>query len=74
MIHSNSVIGHSVQIGDFVSISPLVSIVGPSVIGSYSFIGAGSVVLPGTRIGTNVIIPAGSVVKHDLKDFETFLQ
>lgn len=72
MIHSNSVIGHSVEIGDFVSISPLVSIVGPAVIGNYCFIGAGSVILPGTKIGTHVIVPAGSVVNRDLKDFETF--
>jgi acetyltransferase-like isoleucine patch superfamily enzyme len=38
------------------------------VIGSGSWIGHGSVVLPGARIGRNVVVAAGSVVRGDIPD------
>lgn len=72
LIHANSVIGHKVKIGDFVNISPLCSIVGPSEIGNEVFIGTSSIILAGIKIGNNALIPAGSVVNRDLKEFETF--
>lgn len=37
-------------------------------IGSNVFVGAGTVILPGTTIGNNVIIGAGSVVASDIPD------
>ncbi len=37
-------------------------------IGKKTFIGACSVILPGVKIGNNVIIGAGSVVTHDIPD------
>lgn len=37
-------------------------------IGNNSFIGARAVLLPGTRIGDNCIIGAGSVVKGEIPD------
>lgn len=37
-------------------------------IGKNSFIGAGSIILPGTKIGENVIIGAGTVVKGNIED------
>lgn len=40
--------------------------IAPVTIGSNVFIGAGSVVLPGTSIGENAIIGAGSVVTKDI--------
>lgn len=42
--------------------------IAPVTIGNNVFIGAGSVVLPGTRIGSNAIIGAGSVVTKDVPD------
>lgn len=72
MIHANSTIGHKVKIGNFVNVSPLCSIIGPCEIKDYSYIGAHSVVLPGTTIGHNAIIPAGSVVNRNVKDYETY--
>ncbi|WP_053367824.1 acyltransferase [Bacillus sp. FJAT-27245] len=39
------------------------AIVRPVKIGKNCFVGAGSIILPGTEIGDNVIIGAGSVVK-----------
>lgn len=38
-------------------------------IGENSFIGAGSIILPGTKIGCNCIIGAGSVVKGNIEDY-----
>jgi maltose O-acetyltransferase len=42
--------------------------VGKVSIGPKSFIGAGTIILPGVRIGENVIIGAGSVVTKDIPD------
>jgi acetyltransferase-like isoleucine patch superfamily enzyme len=41
-----------------------------TVVGSGSSIGANSTILPGITIGKNVIIGAGSVVTHDVLDFQ----
>ena len=40
----------------------------PIIIGEYSFIGTRVTLLPGTRIGSNCIIGAGSVVKGTIPD------
>ena len=37
-------------------------------VGEYSFIGAGTTIMPGVRIGKNCVIAAGSVVTHDVPD------
>lgn len=38
-------------------------------IGKNSFIGAGAIILPGSKIGEHCIIGAGAVVKGDIPDF-----
>jgi len=43
--------------------------VGPVEIGRNSWIGMGSIVLPGVRIGEGCVVGAGSVVTRDLEDF-----
>jgi acetyltransferase-like isoleucine patch superfamily enzyme len=40
----------------------------PVSIGAGSWLGAGVIVLPGTRIGRNVVVAAGSVVRGDIPD------
>ena len=40
----------------------------PVVIGNDSWIGGGSIILPGVTIGDDVVIGAGSVVTHDIPD------
>jgi acetyltransferase-like isoleucine patch superfamily enzyme len=40
----------------------------PVVIGAGSWIGHGAVVLPGTRIGRNVVVAAGAVVRGEVED------
>lgn len=41
---------------------------GKITVGEYSFIGAGSTIMPGVHIGKNCVIAAGSVVTHDVPD------
>jgi serine acetyltransferase len=40
----------------------------PVQIGAGSWLGAGAIVLPGTRIGRNVVVAAGSVVRGEMPD------
>ena len=40
----------------------------PVSIGAGSWLGAGAIVLPGTRIGRNVVVAAGAVVRGDVPD------
>lgn len=44
-------------------------IIKPVEIGDYCFIGYGVSILPGTRLGKNVIVGANSVVKGDFPDY-----
>jgi acetyltransferase-like isoleucine patch superfamily enzyme len=44
--------------------------ISPVKIGKYTFIGAGSKILPGVSIGNGAIISAGSIVNRDVNDFE----
>ncbi len=37
-------------------------------VGEYSFIGAGTTIIPGVHIGKNCVIAAGSVVTHNVPD------
>jgi acetyltransferase-like isoleucine patch superfamily enzyme len=41
----------------------------PVVIGSGCWLGTGAIILPGARIGRNVAVAAGSVVRGDVPDF-----
>lgn len=45
----------------------------PVYIGKESFIGAGAIILPGTRIGNYCIVGAGSVVKGVFEDYSVIV-
>lgn len=68
IIYYNSIITHDCKIGDFVEISPSVTLLGRCQIGSYTQIGSNATILPDIKIGKNVIIGAGSVVTKDIPD------
>lgn len=68
IVYYNSIITHDCIIGDFVEISPSVTLLGRSQVGSYSQIGSNTTILPNIKIGENVIIGAGSVVTKNLPD------
>ena len=44
-------------------------IIQPVAIGDYCFVGYGACILPGTKLGKNVIVGANSVVKGDFPDY-----
>lgn len=68
IIYYNSIITHDCEIGDFVEISPSVTLLGRCKIGSYTQIGANATILPDVKIGVNITIGAGSVVTKDIPD------
>ncbi len=68
LIYYNSLITHDVIIGDFVEISPGVTILGRAIIGNLVHLGAGSIILPNVSVGNNVVIGAGSVVTKNIPD------
>lgn len=68
LIYYYSIITHDCVIGDFVEISPRVTLLGRSKIGDYTQIGAGAIILPDIKVGTNVVIGAGCVVTKDVPD------
>lgn len=68
LINQLASISHDVVINDFCEICPNVSIAGNCIIGEYSFIGTGAIILPKVKIGKNVIVGAGAVVTKDLPD------
>lgn len=52
----------------YFSQSPIGKIEGV-IIGDYSFVGTGSIVMPGTKIGRGCVIGAGTVVRGEIPDF-----
>jgi sugar O-acyltransferase (sialic acid O-acetyltransferase NeuD family) len=66
IINTLSVIEHDVIIKDYVHVSPNATLLGNSLIGYNSWIGAGAIVLPGVEIGENCIVGAGTVVLKDV--------
>lgn len=67
-INAKTVIGHDSTIGEFCEICPSVNIAGHIDIGNYTFIGTGVIIYPNVKIGENVSITAGSVVRKDVPD------
>jgi sugar O-acyltransferase (sialic acid O-acetyltransferase NeuD family) len=65
LINKNSLISHDCKIGDFVEITPGVSM-GRTSIGRFSIIGMGSIIIPGIKIGENAFVGAGAVVTDDV--------
>lgn len=58
---------HTMEPGTPINSQPLVS-KGPIVVGDHAWIGYGSVVLSGVRIGHGAVVGAGSVVTRDVPD------
>src|SRR5690554_1099376 len=67
-INAQTTIGHDSKIGEFCDICPSVKIAGNTEIGDYTFIGTGVIFNPNLKIGRNVSITAGSVVRKNVPD------
>jgi sugar O-acyltransferase (sialic acid O-acetyltransferase NeuD family) len=68
ILNTHSSIDHHNRIGDCAHIAPGVHLGGNVTVGDETLLGLGSIVLPGTRIGSRVVVGAGSVVLKDLPD------
>lgn len=66
LIFYNSIITHDCFHGDYVEISPSVTILGRVTIGNYSQIGANSTILLDVKIGKNLIVGVSSLVTINL--------
>jgi sugar O-acyltransferase (sialic acid O-acetyltransferase NeuD family) len=58
--------GHDCIFGDFCTIGPSSAICGACVLEDGVYVGAGAVLLPKVRIGSNAVIAAGAVVTRDV--------
>jgi sugar O-acyltransferase (sialic acid O-acetyltransferase NeuD family) len=61
-------IGHGCNIGPFCEISPAVILTGEVILGEDTYIGTGAIILPKVKIGKNVTIAAGAIVKKNIPD------
>lgn len=68
LMHSFSVVGHDVQVGDFTTIGSFAFIGGGAQIGSHVTIFPHVSILPGIKIGRGARIGAGSVVIRDVPE------
>jgi sugar O-acyltransferase (sialic acid O-acetyltransferase NeuD family) len=69
IINTNASVDHDCKIGDFVHISPKVTLAGNVTVDEGSHIGIGSTVIQGTHIGKWVTIGAGAVIIEDVPDY-----
>ncbi|MGB0408379.1 MAG: acetyltransferase [Opitutales bacterium] len=67
-INCLSGIGHDVCLGDWTTLSGHCDVTGHVTIGESCFLGSGARILPGKRIGRDVLVGAGSVVLNSLAD------
>jgi sugar O-acyltransferase (sialic acid O-acetyltransferase NeuD family) len=67
-LNTKAIIGHDIEIGDNCVISSLVNVGGACVVGADTYIGMGSSIKEGLKIGREVIVGMGSVVHHDIPD------
>ena len=68
IINSGAIVEHECFLKDFVHIAPNATLCGNVTVNEGAFIGAGSVILPGIRIGAWATVGAGSVVNRDVPD------
>jgi len=61
-LSTGATLGHDVSVGDHVTISGAVQLLGGSHVGDRAFLGAGAVVLPRARVSADATVGAGSVV------------
>lgn len=66
VLDQHCTVGHDSTLADFVTVHPGVNVSGSVHLETGVTMGAGSVVLPGTRIGARATIGAGAVVTEDL--------
>jgi sugar O-acyltransferase (sialic acid O-acetyltransferase NeuD family) len=66
LVNRSASIGHDVTAEDYVSFGPGCVLCGSCHVEAGAFVGAGSTLVPGVRIGRNAIVGAGAVVTRDV--------
>lgn len=69
IINTAAIVEHDCHVGNFAHLSPKVAIGGHVEVGELSWLGIGSSVIPGIRIGTGSIVGAGATVVRDVDDW-----
>ncbi|MGL6247926.1 MAG: hypothetical protein ACRC3A_02420 [Culicoidibacterales bacterium] len=62
IVNTGAIVEHDNHIGDYVHISPRVTLCGAVTISHLTQVGAGSTVIPGVTIDSEIMIGAGSTV------------
>ena len=73
IINTSASVDHDCFIGSFCHVAPGCSLAGNVRVGSKSFLGVGTAVLPDRTIGRDVIVGAGAVVIKDVPDGVTVM-
>jgi sugar O-acyltransferase (sialic acid O-acetyltransferase NeuD family) len=68
LINKTANVGHGCIIGSNCEIAPGVILTGEVVLGDDTYVGARAIILPKVKVGRNVVIAAGSVVKKNIPD------
>lgn len=71
IINTGACVDHDCNIGRAAHIAPQCGLAGNVTVGSKSFLGIGSRVIPEITIGAGVIVGAGSVVITDIAEYQT---
>ena len=71
LVNCCSSVGHDVSVGSFVTLSSHVDIMGRCVIDDKVFMGSGSRVLPGKRVGESAVIGAGATAARSVATGKT---
>ena len=67
-MNTGSKVCHDGKLGNYVTLSPDVTLAGNVIVGDNTEIGMGANVIQGITVGTNTVIGAGSVVVRDVDD------
>ncbi len=68
IINTSSSVDHDCVLENYVHVSPNATLCGNVKVGEGSWVGAGSIIIPGITVGKWVTIGAGSVVINDIPD------
>jgi sugar O-acyltransferase (sialic acid O-acetyltransferase NeuD family) len=68
IVNHGAVVDHDVSVGEFSHIAPLAALGGGARVGRRTLVGSGVSVLPGVRIGDDVVVGAGAVVNQHLDE------
>jgi len=68
IINTCASVDHDCIVEDGAQLAPRVALGGRALVGSRSFVGIGSAIINGVRVGANCVIGAGSVVVKNIPD------